>query len=97
MVVPARYSYADDFSEGLAAVGTLYSEGPGGVRYTDRGGRVRIPGPLHVAGHFFKGLAHVELKPLAREKGGVLWRTRRFAYIDAKARTVFAHEYEVEH
>ena len=96
LVVPARFGYADDFSEGLAAVGTLYSEEPGGVRYIDRGGRVRIPGPFHVASHFFKGLAHVELKPLVREKGGALWRTRRFAYIDAKARTVFAYEYEVE-
>ena len=94
--VPPRYEYAEDFSEGLAAVGVLHSEAPAGVYFIDRDGRVRIPGPFHVAGRFFKGLAHVELKPLVKEKGGERWRTRRFAYINAEGKTVFAYDYEEE-
>jgi hypothetical protein len=96
--VPPRFKYADDFSEGLAAVGTLYLEEPGGVYYIDKRGRVAIPGPFHVASQFFKGLAHVELKRLAKEKGGDRWCcTRRFAYIDAKGKTVFAYQFDEEY
>lgn len=93
-VVPPRYKYAEDFSEGLAAVGVLHSEEPAGVYYIDRSGRVRIPGPFHVAGRFFKGLAHVELKPSTREGDGESPLTRRFAYINAAGKTVFAYDYE---
>jgi len=88
-VVPPRFDYADDFSEGLAAVGSVFFEEPGGLFYIDRQGRTVIPGPFRVGSHFFKGLAHVEFEPVM--KGDDI-RTRRFAYIDAKGKTVFAYE-----
>jgi hypothetical protein len=92
-VIPPRFDYADDFSEGLAAVGSVYFEEPGGLFYIDRQGRTVIPGPFHVGSHFFKGLAHVELEPLMK---GDDVGTRRYAYIDARGKTVFAYEVEQE-
>lgn len=92
--IPARFLAADDFSEGLAAVSESSHEEKDSYYYIDRDGAVAIGGPFHVASHFFKGLAHVELKPSERKESGYNWRKRRFAYIDAKGKTVFAYEYE---
>ncbi|HEV2862638.1 MAG TPA: WG repeat-containing protein [Pyrinomonadaceae bacterium] len=92
--VPPGFEYADDFSEGLAAVGSLRREGPGDLRYIDRSGRAVIAGPFYRASHFFKGLAHVEFAPL--KKGDDPLHTRRFAYVDAAGKTVFAYEVERE-
>lgn len=94
VVIPARFRAADDFSEGLAAVSESGHEKNDSYFYIDRDGAAAIPGPFHVASHFFKGLAHVELKPSVKEDAGIRWSRRRFAYIDAKGKTVFAYEYE---
>ena len=94
IAVPARFRAADDFSEGLAAVSESSHEEKDSYYYIDRDGRTVISGPFHVASHFFKGLAHVELKPLVKEDDRIRWSKRRFAYIDAKGKTVFAYEYE---
>lgn len=98
LAVPARFGYAGDFSEGPAAVGRWGREAGqrGEFRYVDRGGRVVIPGPFRAASHFFKGAAHVEFGPVRKGKGGSPRRTRRFAYIGAKGRTVFAYEFDRE-
>ena len=92
--VPPRYGYADDFSEGLAAVGRWDEEESDhdDFHYIDRRGRTVIAGPFRVASHFFKGLAHVRLKP--SEKVGA--RAERYAYIDAKGKTIFAYEVETD-
>jgi hypothetical protein len=94
LVIPARYGYADDFSEGLAAVGRWDEEESDhdDLHYIDRRGRAVIAGPFRVASHFFKGLAHVRLKPSKKDGG----RVERYAYIDAKGKTVFAYEVETD-
>lgn len=95
LVIPPRFDYAGGFSEGLSPVSTPHPEESRGIYYIDKGGRTVIPGPFYVASHFFKGLAHVELgRSMTKKNDGEEWRTRRFAYIDAKGKTVFAYEYE---
>jgi hypothetical protein len=94
--VEPSFKYAEDFSDGLAPAGDLNWQGPAGLRYIDRNGHTVIPGPFRVASRFFKGLAHVQLETLEEERDGRRWRTRRYAYIDTKGRTVFAYEYETE-
>jgi hypothetical protein len=94
--VTPRFETAEDFSEGLAVVA---GKEPGddarhSFYYIDRDGRAVIRGPFYNASRFFKGLAHVELKPSTKEGDEIRWSKRRFAYIDAKGKTVFAYEYE---
>jgi hypothetical protein len=87
IVIPARYKYAESFSEGFAVVGDdTYVEGTYKFSYIDRRGVRSIPGEFEAASPFFKGLAHVHLFPRDEK------RTREsFAYIDTKGRRVFSY------
>ena len=97
LAVTPRFETAEDFSDGRAVVAYkgLDDDARHTFYYIDRDGRAAIRGPFYVASHFFKGLAHVEYKPSKREESGYTRRRRRFAYIDAKGKTIFAYEYEV--
>lgn len=88
LVIPARFKDADNFSGGLAPVAEREEDddGDGFYYYIDRRGATAIKGPYAVASHFFKGLAHVRLR------GGNHEGSRgRFAYINAKGKTVFTY------
>jgi hypothetical protein len=93
LVIPARFKDADDFSDGLAPVTERdEDDNDGFYYYIDRQGATAIKGPFRVASRFFKGLAHVELKPLKKKGETYDLLVRRFAYIDAKGKTIFSYE-----
>jgi hypothetical protein len=82
IIISTRFKYADSFSDGLASVG----DGRDRYWYIDQHGRRAFDGDYQLASTFFKGLAHVRLRPSdpASEMAS-------FAYIDTTGKLVFTY------
>ena len=80
LVIPCRFGYAQDFSEGLAAVESKDHYG-----YIDPAGRFVIPPRFDSAGPFSEGLAVAAIRRHDRQGRVTL---NRFGYIDRSGRLV---------
>ncbi len=80
MVIPPQFRFAEDFSQGFAVV----NDGKGASWYIDDLGRKAFGEVFEAASPFFKGLAHVKLRPSRM-------RTETYAYIDTIGRQVFTY------
>jgi hypothetical protein len=80
LVIPARYEYAESFSDGFAVVGEDQH-----FWYIDSRGNRASFGIFAAASPFFKGLANVQLISQDETKPD------RFAYIDTNGRRIFAY------
>lgn len=89
LVIGFQYEHAEDFVDGLAPVGRWDDEGEDGeFYYIDKRGTQAIPEKFAQASHFFKGLAHVKLRPNKRWKEG---DPEVFAYINQGGKKVFTY------
>jgi hypothetical protein len=90
LVIGFQYEEAEDFADGLAPVGS-WSNWPedGEFYYIDKRGIQAIPEKFERASHFFKGLAHVRLKPKKNQKEG---DPEVFAYINPSGKKVFTYK-----
>ncbi|MBD0371962.1 MAG: WG repeat-containing protein [Pyrinomonadaceae bacterium] len=90
LVIGFQYELADDFVDGLAPVGRWDDEGEDGeFYYIDKRGIQAIPEKFAQASHFFKGLAHVKLRPNKKQKEG---DPEIFAYINQGGKKVFTYK-----
>ena len=94
IVIPPKYKYAEPFSEELAVVGdwddirSAYD-----YYYINTQGEQAISERFTLASHFFKGLAHVKLKPDPGKNMSDAVANGSFAYIDATGRKIFVYAY----
>jgi len=89
VIIPPRF--AEDFSDGLAAVAQYKEDllSDGEFWYINRLGEQAFQGRFSLASRFFKGLAHVRLQRKGKdfdcEDPGT------FAYINARGKIVFKY------
>jgi hypothetical protein len=89
LVIGFQYEEAGDFSDGLAPVGRWGDEPEDNeFYYIDKRGIQAFPEKFAVASHFFKGLAHVKLKPKKNQKED---DPEIFAYVNQSGKKVFTY------
>jgi hypothetical protein len=96
VVIPPQFKVADKFSDGLAPVSNTWDEKEFRHRdfyYINKAGKQPIAEKFVLASHFFKGLAHVQIKSKVKRNGiGADAEKGVFAYIDSSGRKVFTYE-----
>jgi len=94
VVIGFQYEEAGNFSDGLAPVGNWGDESEDNeFYYIDKRGIQAFPEKFALASHFFKGLAHVKLKPKKTQKED---DPDIFAYINPSGKKVFTYSISPE-
>lgn len=92
VIIAPQFKYAESFAEERAVVSDVGASGP--FYYINKLGQQPFPNRYFLASHFYKGLAHVQLKSADSKDSNEnsLYTPGKFAYINSSGKEVFTYE-----